>query len=144
MSTIHVDGINMHYEIHGEGYPLVMILGMGMNTASFNNLEIIQQFTKYYRVIALDNRGIGRSTISDSPFSVEMMAHDTIKLMDTLGIEKAHIVEGTLGACVAEVVAALHPERVHGLVLHGAASRYPIMIRMMVTLSHTFSFFRRQ
>lgn len=144
MQTIHVDGINLYYEIHGEGYQLVMILGMGMNTASFNNPEIIQQFAQHYRVIAFDNRGIGRSTLSDSPFSVEMMAHDTIKLMDALGVEKAHIVGGSLGACVGEVLAALHPERVHGLVLHGAASRYPFMIRMMVTLSHTFSFFRKQ
>ena len=63
MPTIHVDGINLYYEIHGEGHPLVMILGMGMNTASFNNPEIIQQFAQHYRVIAFDNRESGEVPI---------------------------------------------------------------------------------
>lgn len=121
-----------------------MILGMGMNIASFNNPEIIRKFAEHYRVIAFDNRGIGRSAIGDSPFTVEMMAKDTVCLMDSLGIRKAHFIGGSLGACVAEVIAAQHPERVKGLVLHGAASRYPLMIRAMVALSARIPFLRQQ
>lgn len=143
MPTVQVNGIDMYYEIHGKGYPLVMILGMGMNTASFNNQAVIRQFAAYFQVIAFDNRGIGRSTIPETPFSVETMAQDTLGLMDALGIKKAHVVGGSLGACVAEVIAAEHSDQVNGLVLHGAASRYPFMIRMMVALSGKVSFFRR-
>lgn len=144
MPTVHINDIDLYYEIHGEGYPLIMILGMGMNIVSFNNPDVIRQFAKHYRVIAFDNRGIGRSTISDIPFSVEVMAQDTLDLMDALGIEKAHLVGGSLGACVAEVIAAEHPDRVNRLVLHGAASRYPLMIRTMVSLSSRIPFLRRQ
>lgn len=144
MPAVHVNDIDMYYEIHGQGYPLVMILGMGMNTASFNNPEIIRQCAEHYRVIAFDNRGIGRSTIPDTPFTVETMAQDTLGLMDALGIAQAHVVGGSLGACVAEVLAAEHPGRVNGLVLHGAASRYPLAIRTMVTLSARIPFLRRQ
>ncbi len=144
MPTVHVNEIDMYYEIHGEGYPLVMILGMGMNVASFNNPDVIRKLAEHYRVIAFDNRGIGLTTITDTPFSVVMMAKDTLGLMDALGIGKAHLVGGSLGACVAEVIAAEHQERVNGLVLHGASSRYPLMIRTMVSLSSQIPFLRRQ
>jgi pimeloyl-ACP methyl ester carboxylesterase len=121
-----------------------MILGMGMNVASFNNPDVIRKLAEHYRVIAFDNRGIGLTTITDTPFSVVMMAKDTLGLMDALGIGKAHLVGGSLGACVAEVIAAEHQKRVNGLVLHGASSRYPLMIRTMVSLSSQIPFLRRQ
>lgn len=121
-----------------------MILGMGMNVASFNNPDVIRRFAEHYRVVAFDNRGIGRSTKDSAPFSVETMAQDTLGLMDALGIRRAHVVGGSLGACVAQAIAAGHPERVKGLVLHGAASRYPFAIRTMVNLSARIPFLRRQ
>jgi pimeloyl-ACP methyl ester carboxylesterase len=144
MPTVHVNGIDIYYEIHGKGEPLVMILGMGMNVASFNNPDVIRQFAKHYRVVAFDNRGIGRSTKNSTPFFVGTMARDTLGLMDALDIGRAHIVGGSLGACVAQVIAAGHPERVNGLVLHGAASRYPLPARMMVALTPKIPFLRRQ
>jgi len=144
MPTVHVNGIDMYYEIHGKGRPLLMILGMGMNIASFSNPKMIQQFADYYTVIAFDNRGIGRTTKPDTPFTVEMMAQDTLGLMKALDIQQAHIVGGSLGACVAQVIAANPPGRVNRLVLHGAASRYPFMMRAMVGLTAKVPFLRRQ
>jgi len=91
MPTVHVNDIDMYYEIHGEGEPLFMILGMGMNVASFNNPDIIRQFAEHYRVIAFDNRGIGRTTKSDTPFTVETMARDTFGLMDALYVRRVHL-----------------------------------------------------
>lgn len=55
MPTVPVNDIDMYYEIHGKGRPLLMILGMGMNIASFSNPKMIQQFADYYTVIAFDN-----------------------------------------------------------------------------------------
>lgn len=57
MQTVHANGIDIYYEIHDEGYPLVMIPGMGMNVASFNNPMVIRRFAERYRVIARDTRG---------------------------------------------------------------------------------------
>lgn len=121
-----------------------MILGMGMNVASFNNPEIIATFAEHYRVIAFDNRGVGRSSKPDTPFTVETMAQDTIGLMNALGIDKAHLKGGSLGGAVAQIIAAEHPERVNGLVLSGAASRYPVMMRFMVNLIPKIPFMRRK
>lgn len=72
------------------------------------------------------------------------MAEDTLGLMNALGIDKAHIIGGSLGACVAQVVASRHPDRVKGLVLTGASSRYPIMTRIMIILMNRIPFMRRQ
>jgi len=144
MPTEQVNGTEIYYEIHGEGKPLMMILGMGMNIASFNNPEVIAQYAEHYQVIAIDNRGIGRSGRPDAPWTVETMADDTLGLMERLGIDRAHIVGGSLGACIAQVIAARHPERVHGLVLHGAAARYPRTMRFAIAASAKVPFLRRQ
>ena len=144
MPIVPVNDIDIYYEIHGEGYPLILILGMGMNVASFNNPDIIRAFSDHYQVIAFDNRGIGRTTKPDAPFTVEGMADDTLSLMKTLGIEKAHIVGCSLGACVAQVIASRCPDRVKGLVLTGASSRYPLSMRTMVRLMNRIPFMKRQ
>lgn len=144
MPTVHVNDIDMYYEIHGEGVPLLNILGMGMNIASFYGPSMTRQLAEHYQVIAFDNRGIGRSSKPETPFTIEMMAQDTLGLMDTLGLHKAHIVGGSLGGCVAQVIAAEHPERVNGLVLHGAASRYPLIFRIMVHTAAKIPFIRRK
>ncbi|MCK9579765.1 MAG: alpha/beta hydrolase [Methanoregula sp.] len=144
MPTVHVNDIDMYYEIHGEGEPLLMILGMGMNIASFNNPEFIRMFAEQYRVIAFDNRGVGRSSKPDTPFTVETMAQDTIGLMDALGIRRAHVKGGSLGGAVAQILAAEHPERVNGLVLSGAASRYPFLMKTMVCLAPKIPFMRKK
>ena len=144
MPTEQINGIEIYYELHGEGIPLMMILGMGMNVASFNNPEVIARYAEHYRVIALDNRGIGRSGKPDAPWTVETMADDTLALMERLRIDRAHVVGGSLGACVAQVIAARHPERVRGLVLHGAAARYPRRMRFAIAASAKVPFLRRQ
>jgi 3-oxoadipate enol-lactonase len=144
MPTVPVNDINMYYEIHGKGEPLLMILGMGMNIASFNNPEFIEKFAEHYQVIAFDNRGVGRTGKPDAPFTVETMAQDTLGLMDALHIRQAHVKGGSLGGAVAQILAAEHPERVKGLVLSGAASRYALWMKMMVCLIPKIPFMRRQ
>lgn len=136
MPTIEVNDINMYYEIHGEGEPLVNIQGWGVEitSASFGASQIIEEFAKHYKVIAFDNRGVGRTDKPDVPYSIEMMTEDTIGLMDALGIERAHIVGGSLGGCVAQVIAAKYPERVKGLVLHGAWDRMPFSTVVMTKI----------
>jgi pimeloyl-ACP methyl ester carboxylesterase len=121
-----------------------MLLGMGMNIASFNNPPMIERFAAHYAVVAIDNRGIGRSSKPDRPWTVHDMAGDTLGVMDRLGIERAHLVGGSLGACIALTIASEQPERVRGLVLHGAAARYPRRMGLFVAASEKVPFLRRQ
>jgi 3-oxoadipate enol-lactonase len=115
MPKAKVNGINMYYEVHGQGEPLVLIMG------SFGSLEAwslqIHAFQKQYKVIVFDNRGIGRTDKSPEPYSIATMADDTVRLMDHLGIDKAHVLGMSLGGPVAQDVAINHSQRVMKLVL---------------------------
>jgi len=115
MPKAMVNGINMYYEVHGHGEPLVLIMG------SFGSLEAwslqIHAFQKHYKVIVFDNRGIGRTDKSPKPYSIAAMADDTVGLMDHLGIDKAHVLGMSLGGPVAHDIAINYPQRVMKLVL---------------------------
>ncbi len=88
MPTIKVNDINMYYEIHGQGEPLLLIMGMGADLTMWG--DSVYRFAKKYQVITFDNRGAGRTDKPDIPYSIEMMADDTVGLMDRLNIERAH------------------------------------------------------
>ena len=89
MPTAKVGDINMYYEVHGEGEPLVMIPGGGGGVQSM--LPRIKAFTQEYQVVVFDGRGIGRSDASDAPYSIEMLADDLAGLLDAISIERAHV-----------------------------------------------------
>lgn len=115
MPKAKVNGINLYYEVHGQGEPLVMIMGFGGSSGGW----VFQRraFQKYFQVITFDNRGVGRSDKPGGPYSIRMMAEDTIGLMDHLGIEKAHILGVSMGGYIAQELAINYPERVRKLVL---------------------------
>jgi pimeloyl-ACP methyl ester carboxylesterase len=115
MPKAKVNGININYKIQGRGEPLVMIMGFAGSRAGW----IFQRraFQKYFQVITFDNRGVGSSDKPCGPYSIRMMAEDTIGLMDHLGIEKAHILGVSMGGYIAQELAINYPERVRKLVL---------------------------
>lgn len=129
MPKIKVNDINMYYEIHGEGEPLVLIQGLGAEISSITEgkgkSDYLDKLTQKHKVIAFDNRGSGRTDKPDVPYSIEMMAEDTIGLLDLLGIKRAHLFGSSMGSSIAITLAANHPERVKALMLHVAFHRLP-------------------
>lgn len=123
MPKVKVNDINMYYEIHGEGEPFIMIQGLGVDIDVA--APIISEFAKKYKVIAFDNRGVGRTDKPDMHYSVEMMAEDTIGLMNALDIQSAHIIGASMGSRIAQALAEKYPERAKSLILHVAAARVP-------------------
>lgn len=115
----NVNGIKIYYEIHGKGTPLVMLHGGYMDSDVWT-IET-QVLENSFQVIEIDSRGHGRSTDGDEPITYELMADDTIKVLDQLGVPNAHFVGWSDGAVIAAQIAAFHPERVNRLVLIGAA-----------------------
>ena len=115
MPKANLNGINIYYESHGQGEPLVLIQGLGGGHASW--FLQTRAFKKHYRVITFDNRGIGKTDKSSDPYTIKTMADDTIGLMDYLGVDKAHILGASLGGMVAQEVAIGYPQRVIKLVL---------------------------
>lgn len=115
MPVAKVGDINLCYKVSGEGQPLILITGF----ASAQNLwySQVRTFSKHYRVVTFDNRGFGKSDKPPGAYTTKMMAGDTIALMDHLGIEKAHLVAGSMGGMIAQEMAIDHPQRVGKLVL---------------------------
>lgn len=121
MPTIHINDIQMYYEIHGDGEPLALIVGLGTDISEWDS--IIHWLAQKYRVIALDNRGAGRTDKPDQPYSIEMMSSDTEGLLHALAIERAHILGISMGGRIALALALAHPERIARLVLVSTSAK---------------------
>jgi pimeloyl-ACP methyl ester carboxylesterase len=109
-----VDGLNMYYEIHGSGQPLILMHGGFGATAMFD--PILPELSKHRQVIAVDLQGHGRTADIDRPISHEAMADDIAALIKYLGFEKADVMGYSLGAGTALQTAFRHPELVRRLV----------------------------
>ena len=122
MPISKLNDINIYYEIHGEGKPLIFIPGLGTEISSVGLFTA--KLAKKYKVITFDNRGVGRTDKPDDDYSIEMMAEDTIGLMDMLEIKNAYFMGGSMGACMLQVIAANYPERVDSMVLYLATPQF--------------------
>ena len=105
----------MHYEMHGEGEPLICIMGITAPGEVWE--EHVQVWSQSYQCITPDNRGVGKSDKPKEDYSSAMMADDYAGLMDALGIAKASIVGCSMGSIIAQQLALRHPEKVSKMVL---------------------------
>ncbi len=115
MPVTKANGININYTITGHGEPLLMIMGLSADQRGW--APQIGFFKKYFKVITFDNRGAGRSDKPAGPYTIKMMADDTIGLMDCLNIEKAHVMGLSMGGMIAQEIAINYPLRVNRLIL---------------------------
>ena len=115
MPTLSCNNLNLYYEIHGQGEPLLLIMGLGGQTNHWS-LQI-PLLKEYYKVIVFDNRGMGKSDIPTEKYTTQIMAEDTIALLNALKIEKTHILGYSLGSLIAQNIALFHSERVDKLIL---------------------------
>ena len=128
MPRVKVNDIQLYYEVHGkenrDWMVLISILGFDSSLWQFQ----VPEFAKEYRVLVFDNRGAGRSDKPDVPYSIKMMADDTVGLMDQLGIKKAHIVGSSMGGFIAQEMGINYPERVRSLTLVSASAHYTMYL----------------
>jgi pimeloyl-ACP methyl ester carboxylesterase len=115
MPTIRVGDIQIYFELHGEGEPLALIVGLGTDISEWDG--VIRPLAQRYRVIAFDNRGAGRTDQPNQPYSIEQMAEDAEGLLRALAVERAHILGVSMGGRIALALALAHPERVNKLAL---------------------------
>jgi pimeloyl-ACP methyl ester carboxylesterase len=116
MPRIKVKDINMEYKSSGEGFPLVMIMGLG-GSLDWWEPPMIEEISKQHRAIIFDNRGIGQTDKPDMKYSIKIFADDTVSLMDELKIERAHVLGISMGGMIAQELVLDYPERVEKLVL---------------------------
>ena len=109
-----VVGARIHYEVDGEGEPLVLIAGTAFDLSFWEDLV---PELRGFRVLRVDNRGAGLSEAPDGALSIGCMADDVAAVMDTVGMPSAHVYGASMGGLIAQELAIRHSERVLSLVL---------------------------
>src|SRR5712691_65344 len=110
-----VNGINLYYETHGTGSPLILLHGgLGATSMFGPNLPAL---AKGRQVIAVDLQGHGRTADIDRPLSTELMADDIAALIKHLKLDRPDLMGCSLGGGVALFTAIRHPELVGRLVV---------------------------
>ncbi|HEY0384914.1 MAG TPA: alpha/beta hydrolase, partial [Pyrinomonadaceae bacterium] len=107
--------IQLYYETHGAGQPLVLIPGFG--TGMWIWFKQIPEFSERLRVVAFDPRGVSRSEQRDEPVSIRTIAADVAHLLKALGIAGAHILGASFGGFVAQEFALAYPYLTRSLIL---------------------------
>lgn len=121
MPTVSVNDLSMYYEVHGEGETLVLIGGLSNDVSDYERM--IPELAQRYRVIAFDNRGAGRTDKPDAPYSIDMMADDTVGLLAALGVTQAHVMGVSMGGRIAISLTLKHPDLVKSLILVSTSAR---------------------
>ena len=117
--TVRANGQTLYYEIHGEGQPLVLVMGIGYDSTLWT-LAQVPPLSQTFQVVIFDNRDAGRSSQATSAYTIADMADDTAGLMDALEIETAHVCGLSMGGMIAMEFALRHPGRLDRMILTGA------------------------
>ena len=116
MPRVKVNDINIYYEVHGDGYPLIMIMGLSANLDWWDP-PLMEAMSSKFKTFIFDNRGAGRTDKPEIDYSVKMFADDTAGLMDALNIQRAHVLGISMGGMIAQEFVLKYPEKVEKLVL---------------------------
>jgi pimeloyl-ACP methyl ester carboxylesterase len=130
MSYAEVNGINLYYQSHGTGRPLILLHGGLMSGEMFE--PILPMLAEHHQVITVDLQGHGRTADIDRPLDVRLMAEDIAALIEHLGLDRPDVAGYSLGGGVALHLAIKHPAVVGRLVSASAHIRrgaiYPEML----------------
>jgi pimeloyl-ACP methyl ester carboxylesterase len=118
-----VNGIQIYYEEHGSGYPVLLIQGLGYPSGMW--FMQVPALSRRFRTMVMDNRGVGKSEKPDEEYTVGRMASDAAGLLRFLGVPKAHVVGVSMGGYIAQELALNHPDLVDRLVLMATSCGSP-------------------
>ena len=118
---VHANGIDIGYKLVGSGPPLVMIMGLG-GTVEHWPPQIVAALGKKYRLIMLDNRGMGHSSADATTFTYKLFADDVIGLLDALGVEKTHVLGYSMGSTITQELLLTYPQRFDKAIIHATST----------------------
>lgn len=119
-----VNGLQMYYEVHGTGRPMVLLHG-ALSTIDINFGDLIRAFATDRQVIAVEQQAHGHTADIDRPLSYRQMAEDTVELLRQLEIEEADFLGYSMGGGIALQIVLEYPELVGKVVFAGGASFSP-------------------
>jgi len=124
-----VNGVNLWYQVSGEGEPVVQIHGAGFG--HFNLAPATPEISKHFKVVDYDMRGYGQSDRPIQHYDMEVWADDLAGLMDSLDIPEAHVHGTSMGGMIAIVFAAKYPARTISVVINCAAAKLGMSGRLI-------------
>jgi pimeloyl-ACP methyl ester carboxylesterase len=119
MPHVSANGIDLYYEESGSGESLLFLPPTGW-PGSIWDLEQAPFFSKHYRVITFDQRGVGLSDKPDEQYTTELLARDALALLEALDAVPAHVFGFSVGGQSAQIMALEHPESIRSLILAGS------------------------
>jgi 3-oxoadipate enol-lactonase len=115
MPTTEANGQTIHYEVHGDGEPLLCVQGLSVDTLGWT-LQV-PAFSARHRTVIFDNRDVGQSSQASERYTIADMAQDALAVADAAGLESFHLLGVSMGGAIAQEVALAAPERVRTLTL---------------------------
>lgn len=131
MSIVKVNDIEMYYEIHGQGGPLVMLHGITESSRTWN--QFIPDFQDHFQLIIPDLRGHGRSTNPSQTFTHRQAALDVFALLDHLGVNQFKAIGYSTGGMTIIHMATQQPTRVKAMIIISVGSFFPTQLREAVS-----------
>ena len=120
MPNTKINGIDLYYETHGKGIPLMLIAGLGSDSQSWQ--PIIEELSRHCLVIAPDNRGTGRTRPQNARISIQQIADDCMKLAKHLGLSAVNLLGHSMGGFIALDLAIRYPDSINMLILAGSSA----------------------
>jgi len=119
--AVRTNGQEIYYEIHGDGPPLVLVMGIGYDSSLWT-LQQVPALSTRFQVVILDNRDAGRSSRANHPYTIADMADDVAGLLDALDIQRTHLLGLSMGSMIGLEFALRHADRLDRLVLTGTGA----------------------
>ena len=120
MPNVVIKDIDLYYETHGKGTPLMLISGLASDSQSWQ--PIIKDLSRHCLVITLDNRGVGRTKPQDIEISIQEIADDCIALIEYLGFATVNLLGHSMGGFVAMDLAIRYARYCNKLILAGTSA----------------------
>src|SRR3972149_968391 len=106
MASARVGDLDLYYEEHGRGDPLLLIMGLAADSTA--GMFQVPELARHYRTVLFDNRGVGRSEKPPGPYTIHEMADDAAGLLDVLDIPRGPVVGVSMGGMMAQELALRH------------------------------------
>lgn len=119
--NVVINKANLYYEIHGQGEPLLLLQGWGMDITGWE--YIIEPLSNVFQVIVFDNRGAGRSEVTPGNYTTRLLADDAAALLDHLRIDTAHVLGWSMGGMIAQELVLAYPRKVNRLILSASSAK---------------------
>ena len=132
MPVVQANGIDVNYEVQGEGEPMVLIPYLAADQACY--AFQVAEYAKHFTCYSVDLRGAGLSGKPEGEYTTELLADDVAAFMRAVGVGRAHVFGLSLGASVGQWLAAKYPEQVKSLSLHSTWDKTDPFLQVVVEL----------